>query len=328
MPDGLGGARILVVGAEPASVRALRRALEAAGAARVEVAADTADAAGRVLESRPDAIVGIGDAAGEIGAALDPLGAAAGPPVLRFDPAEDRHASAVARVQLVLERHHLRRRVAELDAVVAAQAVARFRERDELALEWLRRLAVAAAYRDDNTREHTQRVGHLAARLGRRLGLSDRLVWLARQSAPLHDIGKIAIPDTILLKPGRLSPEEFEVVKTHAVVGARMLAGGTSDLAGAAGQIARSHHERWDGAGYPDGLAGAAIPVLARIVKVADVFDILVHERPHKEAWTDEEAADELRAGAGTQFDPDVVQAFDDLGLQAWRTPPELLDLA
>jgi putative two-component system response regulator len=147
-------------------------------------------------------------------------------------------------------------------------------------------------------------------------------VWLIRQAAPLHDIGKIAIPDSILLKPGRLSEEEFEVVKTHAVLGARVLSGGGSDLLEAAERIARHHHERWDGGGYPDGLAGDAIPVAARLVHVADVFDVLVHERPYKESWTVEAAADEIRAGAGTQFDPEAVEAFEALGPPVWRELP------
>ena len=131
------------------------------------------------------------------------------------------------------------------------------------------------------------------------------MVWLVRHAAPLHDLGKIAIPDTILLKPGRLEPEEFEVVKTHAVLGARVLADSSSEVLAVAEQIARSHHERWDGGGYPDGLAGQDIPLVARLVHVADVFDVLVHERPYKEAWTVEDAAGEIRSGAGTQFDPD-----------------------
>jgi putative two-component system response regulator len=138
-------------------------------------------------------------------------------------------------------------------------------------------------------------------------------VWLVRHAAPLHDVGKIAVPDSVLLKPSRLTEEEFEVVKTHAVLGARVLAGGASDLLICAEQVARSHHERWDGTGYPDGLAGEAIPLEGRLVHVADVFDVLVHERPYKESWTVEAAAEEIRQGAGTQFDPEVVRAFEAL---------------
>jgi putative two-component system response regulator len=207
-----------------------------------------------------------------------------------------------------------RARVAELESVVAGRVLEALRDADAIRVDTLHRLGLAAAYRDDNSLEHMQRVAVLAARLARQLGESDRVVWLVRQAAPLHDLGKIAIPDSILLKPGRLEPEEFEVVKTHAVLGARVLAGGGSDVLDVAERIARSHHERWDGGGYPDGLAGKDIPLVARVVAVADVFDVLVHERPYKEAWTVEAASNEIRAGAGTQFDPGVVAAFDALG--------------
>ena len=142
----------------------------------------------------------------------------------------------------------------------------------------------AAGYRDDNTHEHTQRVAALAARLARELGLADRQVALIHRAAPLHDIGKIAIPDSILLKPGRLTEEEFEVVKTHAVLGARVLQGGDSDVIQTAEAIARHHHERWDGGGLPRRPGGRRDPVAARLVHLADVFDVLVHERPYKES--------------------------------------------
>jgi putative two-component system response regulator len=164
-----------------------------------------------------------------------------------------------------------------------------------------------------------ERVGELAAQMARRLGLPDRIVSLIRRSAPLHDLGKIAVPDTILLKPGRLTEEEYEVVKTHAVLGGRVLAGSESEVLQVAERIARSHHERWDGQGYPDGLAGEEVPVEARVVHVADVFDVLVHERPYKDSWTADAAAEEIRRGSGTQFAPAVVEAFDSLGASAWR---------
>jgi putative two-component system response regulator len=188
--------------------------------------------------------------------------------------------------------------------------------------DMLGRLLVAAEYRDDNTHEHTQRVGELAAGLARELGLGDRMVALVRQAAPLHDLGKIAVPDSILLKPGRLTEEEFEVVKTHAVLGARVLAGSESEVVQVAERIARSHHERWDGGGYPDGLGAEAIPVEARLVALADVFDVLVHERPYKESWTVEAAVEEIRSGSGTQFAPEIVGAFERLGPSAWHAVP------
>jgi putative two-component system response regulator len=181
------------------------------------------------------------------------------------------------------------------------------------------RLARAAEYRDDNTWEHTQRVGAMAARLGRGVGLDDHEVDLIRAAAPVHDLGKIAIPDTILLKPDRLTEEEFEVVKTHAALGARILEESAAPLFRTAERICRSHHERWDGSGYPDGLTGEDIPLAGRLVAVADVFDILVHERPYKEGMSVADAAAELRRNAGTQFDPAVVDAFDELGAATWQ---------
>ncbi len=150
------------------------------------------------------------------------------------------------------------------------------------------------------------------------MGLSAGALRDLRYGAIFHDIGKIAIPDAILLKPGKLSDEEFEVVKTHALLGARVLTGGDSELHEVAEEIVRHHHERWDGSGYPDGLAGVDIPAVARVTHVADVFDVLVHERPYKDSWRVEDAAAEIRKGAGSQFDPEVVQAFNDLGPAAW----------
>ena len=145
---------------------------------------------------------------------------------------------------------------------------------------------------------------------------------LILRAAPLHDIGKIAIPDSILLKPGRLTEEEFEVVKTHAVLGARVLANGDSEVLRMAEAIALHHHERWDGDGYPGGLTADAIPIAARLVHLADVFDVLVHERPYKESWTVDAAVAEIERGAGTDFDPEAVRAFDELGPDVWREPP------
>jgi putative two-component system response regulator len=191
--------------------------------------------------------------------------------------------------------------VQALEHAVAAEAA-----EDEL----LQRLAAAAAFRDDNTEEHNVRVGEVAARLAGALGESPAFVKQLRAAAPLHDLGKIAIPDSILLKPGRLSPEEFAVVRTHAAIGARVLGGSRSPVVSLAAQVARSHHERWDGTGYPDGLADEAIPLAGRIVAVADAYDILTHERPWKEQWTPAQARAELQRGAGTQFDPAVVAAF------------------
>ena len=199
----------------------------------------------------------------------------------------------------------------------------RVRERtadlEEARLEILERLALAAEWRDDDTGEHTRRVGRMAADLGRTIGLSEEETRLVRRAAPLHDVGKIGIHDSILLKPGPLDEEEFEIMKTHARIGAEILSGSRFPSLRAAEEIALSHHERWDGSGYPQGLVRAAIPLRARIVALADVFDSLTHTRVYKPAWTAEEAIDYIGDGAGTQFDPDLVQAFLSLDSVAGR---------
>src|SRR5215207_2781224 len=312
--DPLAGTRILVIGGDREAAESLRAQLAAAGSRSVDLVPGLDVVAAQAAAAQPQVVISLGDTeADAVRARLDPLGLDAGPPVVAVaELASDGQplgAEGVQRLRLVLEHRELRARLSELEAIVAGQVLSAFRESEEARVDTLRRLALAAEYRDDNSPEHTQRVAALAARMARHLGEDDRAVWLVRQAAPLHDLGKIAIPDTILLTPGRLEPEEFEVVKTHAVLGARVLADGDSDVLGVAEQIARSHHERWDGGGYPDGLAGVAIPLVARLVAVADVFDVLVHERPYKEAWTVEAAAGVIRAGAGTQLDPAVVAA-------------------
>jgi hypothetical protein len=319
----LAGTRLLVIGGTRAETESMRAALTAAGSASVDLVPGLEELAAHAAAMRPAAVLALGDAdPGAVRARLDPLGLGAAPPVLPVaELVSDGGALDAARLRMALEQRALRTRIGELEALVAEQALQAFRDAEAAREDALRRLARAAEYRDDNSGEHTQRVAALAARMARHLGEPDRAVRLLRQAAPLHDLGKIAIPDSILLKPGRLEPEEFEVVKTHAVLGARVLAGGGAELFDVAERVARSHHERWDGGGYPDGLAGADIPLAARIVHVADVFDVLVHERPYKEAWSVEDAAGEVRAGAGTQFDPAVVAAFDAVGAGAWTAP-------
>jgi HD domain len=204
-----------------------------------------------------------------------------------------------------------------LEAVLANNAelletkvAERTRELEVSRGETLQRLARAAEYRDDDTSQHTQRVGLSAAGIGRQLGLGADQIELLREAAPLHDVGKLAISDAILLNPGKLTAQEYEVMKTHTTLGARLLSGSSSPVLQMAAVIAASHHERWDGAGYPGGLAGEVIPLVARIVAVADVFDALTHDRPYKSAWSVEEAISEIQRGAGSQFDARVVRAF------------------
>jgi putative two-component system response regulator len=215
-----------------------------------------------------------------------------------------RNALEIRRLQLVQRAHEadLERRVAARTADVEAAR-----------LEVLDRLARAGEFRDDATGEHTRRVGETAALLAERAGAGPDYVRGIRLAAPLHDIGKLAVPDRILLKPGPLTDAEYAAMKRHAEIGAEIAGGSTSRLMALAGEIALSHHERWDGQGYPRGLAGEAIPLSGRIVAVADVFDALTHERPYKRAWPVPQAVAEIAAQAGRQFDPVLIEAF--LGL-------------
>jgi putative two-component system response regulator len=179
-----------------------------------------------------------------------------------------------------------------------------------LNIEMLARLAAAAEFRDDETGQHTRRVGDLSVSIAQRLGVPDLELGLIRLAAPLHDVGKIALPDAILGKPGKLTRAEFEQMKAHTTVGAQMLAGSTFALLETAEHVALTHHERWDGSGYPNGLAGEEIPLAGRIVAVADVFDALTHVRPYKAAWSSADAIAEITSHAGEHFDPHVVDAF------------------
>jgi putative two-component system response regulator len=194
-------------------------------------------------------------------------------------------------------------------------------ELDGARREILERLALAAEYRDDGTHAHPARVGHTSMRLAQALGMGDDHASLIGQAAALHDVGKLAIPDAILLKRNRLADHEFERLKTHTTAGAAILAGSRSVLMQPAEQIALTHHERWDGSGYPNGLSGEDIPMTGRVVALADVFDALTHPRPYKAAWSIDAAVSEIRALQGKQFDPAVVSAFMELD------PTELVEL-
>jgi putative two-component system response regulator len=172
------------------------------------------------------------------------------------------------------------------------------------------RLARAIEYRDGDTGEHVSRVAQISQLIAGGIGLSPercRMIYLA---APLHDIGKIGIADAILGKPGKLTPEEFKIMREHVTIGARILENGSSELIRTAELIAQSHHERWDGAGYPDKLSGTDIPIEARVVAIADVFDALCSERPYKPAWPIDKAYTEIVACSGTHFDPACVASF------------------
>src|SRR3954465_10072796 len=180
----------------------------------------------------------------------------------------------------------------------------------ESQLEVVRRLSHAAESRDDHTGVHTSRMSRMCAELGRAAGLREAEVELLLHAASMHDIGKIAIPDRILLKPGPLQPDEWELMKSHTIVGAEMLAGSSSPVVQMGEVIARAHHEKWDGTGYPLGVKGDEIPLVARICSVCDVYDALVSDRPYKSAWPVDQALAELRRLAGRHLDPRLVALF------------------
>ncbi|HWI65544.1 MAG TPA: HD domain-containing phosphohydrolase [Symbiobacteriaceae bacterium] len=213
----------------------------------------------------------------------------------------------------LLQTRHLHLQLLQQNQNLEQRVQDRTRALQEAKLEILRHLARAAEFRDDDTGDHQQRVGWLSALLAQRLGLPEDEIERIRLAAPLHDVGKIGIPDAILLKPGRLTDSEFAFMKTHTTVGAAIFADCQYGVLVAAREIALTHHERWDGTGYPYGLAGEAIPLRGRIVAVADIFDALTHSRTYKAAWPMAAAVEEIGRMSGTHLDPTVVSAFMDL---------------
>ena len=219
------------------------------------------------------------------------------------------NTEVVLRIRNLLETRSLHLQLQDQNQELEQKVRERTLELEQTQVEILERLALAAEYRDDDTGEHTKRVGRMSAHIAQTLGLPEAEVELIRRAAPLHDVGKIAVPDSILLKPGKLTPEEFEYMKTHSTVGARMLSGGRFPLLQMAEEIALTHHERWDGTGYMR-LQGETIPLVGRIVSVADVFDALTNERPYKKAWPRNDAIEEIHRQRSRQFDPRIVEAF------------------
>lgn len=221
---------------------------------------------------------------------------------IRIKTLQIAHEAEEARQQAEI----LRLRTSELEGLVAGRTT----ELEQFQLEALERLAILGEFRDTDTGEHTVRVGDMCAEIAHLLGQDPVWSERLRLAARLHDIGKVAIPDSILLKPGPLTPAEFEVMKTHTTLGARILSGSNSPLVRLAEEVALNHHERWDGTGYPNAIGGTEVPMSGRICAVADVFDALTSERVYKKAWSVPDAVRYIARAAGTQFDPQVVEAF------------------
>jgi putative two-component system response regulator len=214
------------------------------------------------------------------------------------------------RIRNMLEVRLLHKAVKQQNEILEHKVRERTAELRETRLEIIRRLGLAAEYRDNETGLHIVRMSKFSQVLARAAGLDARQAELILNASPMHDIGKLGIPDRVLLKPGRLDDEEWAVMKTHVRIGAEILDGHPSELMQMAARIARHHHERWDGTGYPEGLAGEAIPIEARIVAVADVFDALTSRRPYKPAWRVADAMAEMHRVAGSHLDPRLVPLF------------------
>jgi putative two-component system response regulator len=335
LEDPMRDARILIVDDEPVNVLVLRRLLAGAGYRRVEATTDAGQVLALFLELDPDLILldlhmphldGF-----QVMEALRPwVPADAYLPilVLTADVTHEARARALAggakdfltkpfdateallRVGNLLETRSLHLKLRHHNELLEERVRERTREVEESRLEMLQRLGSAIECRDDVTHEHTIRVATNSEVLALELGLPAEEARLIAQAAPLHDVGKIGVPDAILLKPGRLTADEFDAMKAHTVFGARILAGSSSPILKLAESIALTHHERWDGTGYA-GVRGEAIPLASRIVSLADVFDALTHQRPYKPAWPADEAIVEIVRQAGRQFDPRVVAAFE-----------------
>lgn len=326
-------ARILIIDDEPANVDLLRRMLQRGGFNRLESTNDPREATSLYVKVRPDLILLDLHMPEMDGLAvmdqLNQIAEASYLPILMLtgDMAPEARREALSRgakdfvnkpfnadevllrIRTLLETRFLYLQIQTQNQMLEAKVRERTRELEAAQIEIIERLARAAEFRDDNTGQHTERVGQMAALLAKEIGLPDAQVSLIRRAAPLHDVGKIGIPDSILLKLGKLTPAEFALVKTHTTIGARILSGSRFALLRLAEEIAFSHHERWDGSGY-EGIARDSIPLAGRIVAVADVFDALTQKRPYKAAWPISEAIAEIDRQRERQFDPQLVDAF------------------
>jgi len=350
-------ARFLVVDDEEHNIKLLERILERAGYKQYKCTTDPRDALPIFLEWEPDIVlldlhmphidgftlledfrhrtsggahVPVLVLTGDVSAEVRRRALASGAKDFLSKPFDV--AEVLLRIKNLLETRFLHLQLLRQNELLEQRVRERTRELEGARIEILERLARAAEFRDDDTGQHTQRVGRISALVARSLGLPPEQVDLIRRAAPLHDVGKIGIPDSILLRPGRLGEREFEVMRTHTYIGARILSGSRFPLLDLASTIALTHHERWDGTGYPKGLKGEAIPIVGRIVAVADVFDALTHDRPYKPAWPVEQALAEIEQQAGYQFDPQVVEAFLEslrrMGFVGSSSPANTLEVA
>ena len=326
--------RILIVDDEPANLKLLDKMLRKQGYQEIELIEDPRDVFKSYHAARPDLIlldINMPHIDGyEIMEQLKALNDPLIPPVvvLTAQHTKEHMLKALAggardfitkpfdynellmRVRNLLDVHQAHRLVHDKKAMLEEMVRARTKELQQTRLQVVQRLGMAAEFRDEETGNHILRMSHTSALLAKCIGWSNVDAELILHASPMHDIGKIGIPDAILLKPGKFEPEEWEIMKTHASIGQKLLEGDDSNLMKMAREIALTHHEKWDGSGYPGGLAGEEIPLAGRIAALADVFDALTSKRPYKNAWSVDDAVDFIDENSGKHFDPKLVAAF------------------
>lgn len=327
-------ARILVVDDQPQNVLLLEKMLKAAGYAHVDGVADPRRVEPLCREHRFDLVLldlNMPHLDGfEVLAQLRRLGKERYVPVVVLTAQTDHESriraleggardfltkpfdrvEVLTRIRNLIEARMLHKEVLRQNEALEERVRDRTMELLDTRMEIIRRLGRAAEYRDNETGLHIVRMATYSARLARAAGMSAAECELLLGASMMHDIGKIGIPDRILLKPGKLDPEEFEVIKTHPEIGAEILSGHHSDIMELAQKIALTHHEKWNGGGYPHGRQGEAIPFPGRIVAICDVFDALTTERPYKKAWPVDRAVALLREESGAHFDAGLVRIF------------------
>lgn len=327
-------ARIVIVDDEPANLKLLDKLLQSQGYRNLVLISDPRDVLGAYQQVRPDLIlldINMPHLDGyQVMAGLKALNDPLAPPIViltaqhgrdgllkalasgarDFIPKPFDRTELLMRVRNLLDAQLAHRLVHDQKVVLEDMVRARTEALNLTRLQVVQRLGRAAEYRDNETGLHIIRMSQFSALLAQSMGWSAADCDLMLHASPMHDVGKIGIPDGILLKPGKFAPHEWDIMKTHATIGGDILDDANSDLLRLAREIALSHHEKWDGSGYPLGLAGADIPQSGRIVAVADVFDALTSQRPYKLAWTVEASVAYIVDNQGLHFDPDVVAHF------------------
>jgi putative two-component system response regulator len=329
-----GQSRIFVIDDEPVNLKLLDKMLTSQGYSELVLIQDSREVLGHYLEARPDLIlldINMPHLDGyqvmeQIQALNDPIA----PPIIILTAqhgrdylikalslgARDFVGKPFDRVELLMRVRNLldvqlaHRMLFDQKELLEEMVRVRTEALNKTRLQIVHKLGRAAEYRDNETGLHIVRMSQFSAVLAKSLGWSVADSELMLHASPMHDIGKIGIPDSILLKPGKFEPDEWEIMKTHAAIGFDILQDGDTDLLKLASEIALSHHEKWDGTGYPNGIAGIEIPQSGRIVAVADVFDALTSPRPYKNAWSIEDAVTFICDNAGSHFDPEVVEQF------------------